>query len=93
MQTEYISRTSYVGQFGLPKSSFKLGFHNCGCRFSRTLQKTEGTLVLKSRVKNHISSKSLGAKSVFLQICGRSCTHTNDDPALNKNRSKFIETV
>ena len=65
-----------------------LGFQNCGCGFSYFLKnpKIKGTFVQKSRVKNQISSKSVGAKSVFLKICGCSCTHcTHTTEVLGKH--------
>ena len=44
--------------------------------------KIKGTFVQKVRVQNQISSKTVGAKSVFLKICGCSCTHTNEGPEM-----------
>ena len=62
---------------GSRNAGSSLGFQNCGCRFSYFLKtpKIKCTFVQKLRVKNQISSKSLGAKSVLLKICECSCTH------------------
>ena len=56
------------------------GFHI----HTKTL-KIKGTFVKKLRVLYQISSKSVGAKLVFLKNCWCSCTHcthTNEGPAL-----------
>ena len=45
--------------------------------------KINGTFVPKLRVQNQIFKKPVGAKLVFLKLCGCSCTHcthTNQDP-------------
>ena len=43
--------------------------------------KIKVTFEQKSRVQNHVSSKSEGTKSVFLKICECRCTHcTKEGP-------------
>ena len=60
-------------------SGTSLEFQNCGCRLPKKL-KIKGIFVQKLRVKNQIFEKSEGTESVFLKICGCSCTHTNEGP-------------
>ena len=65
----------------------QLHFTICQNEFKLKVLKTNFTFVQKLRVLNQIFSKSVGAKLVFLKICGCSCTHcthTNEGPGTNR---------
>ena len=58
-----------MAAMGMAQAGTLLRFQNCGCRFSDLLKTLKGFFYEnKSRVKVQLLSKSLSAKSVFLNL-------------------------
>ena len=58
--------------------------------------RVKDTFVQKLSVKKQIFSKSVGAKSMFLKICGCSCihwTHTNEHPVIMRFQGWMLQKL